>query len=325
MVLLGQELGLYKAMQGYGPITPTQLAQKTKTFERYILEWLNNQAAGGYITYHPEDQTYELPDEHALVLAQPDSPFSMAPAYYVVSSFWEDKTKLINAFLSGEGIGWHEHHNHLFFGVESIYKAGYLANLNDVWIPSLDGVEQKLKKGGRVADIGCGHGASTILMAEKYPQSEFYGFDYHFESIEVARQRAEAKGLKNVFFKQENATGYEPGNFDLICFFDCFHDLGHPLEAINYAREKLAHAGSLLIVEPNASDNTEDNFNPVGRMYYAASSALCVPHSHSETGDFCLRAQVGPGKIKQIVHKSGFASFNITQRNPFNMVIEVKR
>lgn len=324
MVVLGQELGLYKAMQGYGPLSPSQLAEKTNTYVRYVHEWLNNQAAGGYIIYHPEDKTYELPDEHALVLAEKDNPFLLAPAYYVVSSLWEDKTKLINAFRNGNGIGWHEHHDHLFFGVESIYKSGYLANLNDVWIPALDGVEEKLKEGGRIADVGCGHGASTILMAEKFPNSEFYGFDYHAGSIEVARQRAEEKGLTNVFFDTAHAEGYEKGNFDLICFFDCFHDFGNPQKALSYAREKLATDGSLLLVEPNASDKIEDNFNPVGRMYYAASTALCVPHSHSEEGDYCLGAQAGPQKVEEIANKAGYGNFKIASQNPFNLIYEIK-
>lgn len=325
MIILGQELGLYKAMQGYGPITPFQLAEKTNTFERYVQEWLNNQAAGGYIKYHPDEKTYELPAEHALVLVEKDNPFLLAPAYYVVSSLWEDKTKLINAFQTGIGIGWHEHHDHLFFGVESVYKSGYLANLNDVWIPALDGVEEKLQRGTRIADIGCGHGASTILMAEKFPNSDFFGFDYHTESIEVATKRAAEKGLTNAFFDSAHAEGYEQGNFDLICFFDCFHDFGDPLKALSFAGTKLAPEGSLLLVEPNASDSIEDNFNPVGRMYYAASTALCVPHSHSEEGDYCLGAQTGPAKVEEIAKKAGFNNFKIVSQNPFNLVYEIKK
>jgi len=324
MTLLGQELGLYEAMRGEGPLTPSQLARKTNTYERYIREWLNNQAAGGYVIYDPENQTYELPEEHALVLTEKDSPYLMAPAYFVVNSLWKDKDKLLEAFKSGGGIGWHEHHHDLFYGVETIYRTGYLANLNKVWIPSLEGMEEKLRNGGRVADIGCGHGASTILMAEKFPHSEFYGFDYHQESIDVARHRAEEKGLTNVFFEKADAEGYERGNFDMICFFDCLHDFGNPLKALRYARTRLASEGSLLIVEPNAGDKTEDNFNPVGRMFYAASTALCVPHAHSEEGDYLLGAQAGPAAVEKIVKDAGYSHFRIAQQNPINLIFEVK-
>ena len=324
MTLLGQELGLYQAMRGAGALTPAQLATKTNTFERYTQEWLNNQAAGGYIIYDPQLKTYELPEEHALVLIEKDSPFLLGPAYYVVNSLWKDKEKLSKAFTSGSGIGWHEHHHDLFHGVETVYRTGYLANLNNVWIPSLKGMKEKLDNGGRVADVGCGHGASTILMAEAFPNSEFYGFDYHIESIAIARKRAEEKGLTNLFFIQADAEGYGQGNFDMICFFDCLHDLGNPLKALSYARTKLAHEGSLLFVEPNAGDNPEDNFNPIGRMFYAASTALCVPHSHSEDGDYCLGAQAGPAAVEKIVKEAGYSRFRIAQQNHINLIFEVK-
>jgi len=324
MNLLGQELGLYRAMRGAGPLTPVQLAGKTNTFERYIREWLNNQAASGYVIYNTENKTYELPEEHALVLIEKDSPFLLGPAYYVVNSLWKDKDKLSKAFTSGSGIGWHEHHHDLFHGVETVYRTGYLANLITLWIPSLNGMEEKLRKGGRVADIGCGHGASTILMAEAFPDSQFYGFDYHRESIEVAKLRAQEKGLTNISFIEAGADEYKTGNFDLICFFDCLHDLGNPLKALRYASTKLAPEGSLLFVEPNAGDNPEDNFNPIGRMFYAASTALCVPHSHSEEGDYCLGAQAGPAAIEKIVKEAGYSRFRIAQQNPINLIFEVK-
>jgi SAM-dependent methyltransferase len=324
MTFLGQELGLYEAMRDAGPLTSTQLATKTKTYERYVREWLNNQAAGGYVVYDPAEGTYELPEEHSLVLTEKSSPLLLGPAYFVVSSLWKDKEKLADAFRSGRGIGWHEHHHHLFHGVEAVYRTGYLANLNSVWIPSLEGMEEKLHNGGRVADVGCGHGASTILMAEKFVNSEFYGFDYHQESIDVARQRAKDKGLTNVFFQKIDAEKYEQGNFDLICFFDCLHDLGNPLKALRYARTKLASEGSVLLVEPNASDKIEENFNPIGRMFYAASTALCVPHSHSEDGDYCLGAQAGPGTVGNIVKDAGFSRFKIAQQTLVNLIYEAK-
>lgn len=324
MTLLGIELGLYEAMRGAGALTSDQLAEKTNTHKRYIGEWLNNQAAGGYVTYHPENKTYELPEEHAMVLTEKNSPFLMGPAYFIVNSMWLDKEMLAEAFKSGNGIGWHEHHHHLFHGVEAIYRTGYLANLNNVWIPGLEGMNEKLKKGGRVADIGCGHGASTILMAEAFPNSEFYGFDYHIESINIAKDRAKEKGLTNVFFEKTDAKGYAQGNFDMICFFDCLHDFGNPLKALGYARTRLAPEGSVLIVEPNASDKTEENFNPIGRMFYAASTALCLPHSHSEEGDYCLGAQAGPAAVEKIVKEAGYSRFRIAQQNPINLVFEVK-
>jgi ubiquinone/menaquinone biosynthesis C-methylase UbiE len=324
LTLLGQELGLYDAMRGAGPLSPTQLAEKTNTYERYIREWLNNQAAGGYVIYDQEAKTYELPEEHAMVLIEKDSPVLLGPAYFVVNSLWKDKDKLTAAFKSGGGIGWHEHHHHLFHGVEVVYRTGYLANLNTTWIPSLDGMEEKLNNGGRVADIGCGHGASTILMAERFPNSEFYGFDYHQESIDVANQRAAEKGLTNVFFKKVDAEGYEHGNFDMICFFDCLHDLGDPDKALRYARTKLASQGSLLIVEPNASDKVEENFNPIGRMFYAASTALCVPHAHSEKGGYTLGAQAGPNAVREIAEAAGFSRFKIAQKTLVNLIYELK-
>lgn len=325
MTLLGHELGLYKAMEGKGPMNIKELSSNTGTFERYVQEWLNNQAAGGYVVYDPENKTYELPDEHALLLCKEDSPFFMAPGYFVVSSLWLDKEKVLSAFKTGKGIGWHEHHSNLFFGVEAIYRAGYQANLNDVWIPSLDGMEDILKKGGKVADVGCGHGASAILMAEKYPNSEFYGFDYHEESVATARLRAREAGLSNILFEQTDAEGFEQDNFDLICYFDCFHDFGNPLKAIRYAREKLSSKGALMLVEPNAGDEVEDNFNPIGRMYYAASTALCVPHSNSEEGSYCLGAQAGPKAVENIAREAGFSQFRISEQNPVNIIYELKK
>lgn len=324
MILLGYELGLYKAMQRKGPITVDQLSAGTDTYKRYVKEWLNNQAAGGYVLYEPENETYELPDEHALILCEEESPLFMAPGYFVVSSLWFDKNKVMSAFKTGDGIGWHQHHSNLFFGVEAIYRAGYKANLTDIWIPSMNGMEDTLQKGGKVADIGCGHGASTIIMAEKYPNSKFYGFDYHKESITTARLRAREAGLSNAFFEQVDAEEFEQNNFDLICYFDCFHDLGNPLKAISYARQKLNPNGSLMLVEPNAGDNVEDNFNPIGRMYYAASTALCVPHSNSEEGSYCLGAQAGPRAVEEIARKAGYSYFRISEQNPVNIIYEIK-
>lgn len=324
MALVGHELGLYKALQAYGPLTSRELAESTNCFERYVREWLNNQTAGGYVLYNPEKETFELPLEHAMVLVQQDSPVFMAANYYVVDSIWQDREKLTHAFRSGEGIGWHEHHHNLFHGVEAMFKSGYQANLTNVWIPALDGLEEKLISGGRIADIGCGHGASAILMAEKYPNTMVYGYDYHKGSIDVAKQRAEEKGLTNIIFTAVGAEGYAEDNFDLICFFDCFHDLGNPLEAVRFARTKLNKQGSLMVVEPFANDKLEDNINPISRMFYAGSTALCVPHSHSEDGDFCLGAQAGPSVVEEITRQAGYSKFRIAEENPVNLIYEVK-
>ena len=324
MIQLGHELGLYKAMVDQGRITARTLADRTNTFERYVQEWLNNQAAGGYVDYYPEDQTFELSQEHAIILAVEDSPAFMVPGFNLVSCMWYDKDKIADIFRTGQGMGWHQHHHDLFYGTEAFFRSGYKANLVDVWIPALENMDEKLKIGGRVADIGCGHGASTLIMAEKYPNSEFYGFDYHQESIEVARQRAEEAGITNAFFITAAADEYAEGNFDLICFMDAFHDFGNPLQAIVHAQQKLAEDGSLMLVEPAAGDNLEDNFNPIGRLFYAGSTALCVPNSHSQEGDFCLGAQAGPARVESIAKDAGYHNFKIASQNPFNMIFEIK-
>lgn len=324
MTLIGHELGLFKAMVNESSVTAATLAQKTGTFERYVQEWLNCQAAGGYIKYDAATKTYSLPFEHALVLAVEDSPVFMAAGPSVTGAIWLDKDKIMEAFKTGKGIGWHEHHHSLFFGVESFFRVGYRAHLVNEWIPSLTGINEKLEKGGRAADIGCGHGASTIIMAQRFPNSKFYGFDYHRESIDVAKQRAKDAGLTNVTFEVASADDFKEGNFDLICYMDSFHDMGNPLQAIRYAHQKLAEGGSLMLVEPASFDNLEENFNPIGRLYYAGSTALCVPHSHSQEGDYCLGAQAGPAKVEEIAKEAGYKHFRIAQRTPVNLILEVR-
>jgi SAM-dependent methyltransferase len=324
MTLIGHELGLYKAMLGKGPMTPSELAEKTGTFARYVQEWLNNQAAGGYVNYNPHTKTYELPTEHAAVLAIEDSPAFMAAGFNVVSSVWYDKEKIVKDFKDGKGVGWHEHHHNLFFGTEAFFRTGYKVNLVTRWIPLLTGIEEKLQNGGRVADVGCGHGASTIIMAQKYPASNFFGYDYHKGSIDVALQRAKEAGLNNIHFEVASADNFAEDNLDLVCFMDSFHDMGNPLSAISHARTRLAPGGSVMLVEPASSDKVEENFNPLGRMYYAASTALCVPNSHSQEGDYCLGAQAGPSRVEAIVKDAGFESFRIADRTPVNLVYEAK-
>ncbi|MGH8503493.1 MAG: class I SAM-dependent methyltransferase [Gammaproteobacteria bacterium] len=325
MVNIGHKLGLYKAMAGAGPMTPAQLARKTGTHERYVLEWLNNQTAGGYIDYDPNERTYALSDEHAFVLANPDSPFFVPPAFDVAATLWLDEDKLLDAMRTGKGIGWHEHHHRLFFGTEAFFRAGYKANLTTAWIPALDGVEAKLKAGAKVADVGCGHGASTIIMAQAYPDSTFIGSDYHQGSIETARQRAKAAGVGDrARFEVASAKTYSGSDYDLICFMDCFHDLGDPLGAARHAREALGPDGAVLMVEPFAGDHVEDNINPVGRLYYAASTALCTPNSLSQEVGLALGAQAGEARLREIMREAGFSRFRRATQTPFNLVLEAR-
>jgi 2-polyprenyl-3-methyl-5-hydroxy-6-metoxy-1,4-benzoquinol methylase len=320
--LMGHELGLYKAMDGQGFITPKELAERTGTYERYVREWLNNQTAGGYINYDPATKRYALPVEHAMVLAAEEGPAFMTSGFYIAASAWSDREKFVEAFKTGNGMGWHEHHHDLFFGTEALFRSGYKANLIESWIPLLNGVNERLKLGGRVADVGCGHGASTILMAEYYPNAQFYGFDYHPESIDVAKKRAKEKGLTNVTFIKASADEFGEGKYDLICFMDSFHDMGNPLKAAMNARNKLSRSGSLMIVEPASSDNIVENFNPIGRMYYAASTTICVPNSHSQEGDYGLGAQAGVAKVAEIIKEAGFKEFRIAHKTPVNLVYE---
>lgn len=326
MVNVGHKLGLYAAMAGSGAMTPAQLAQKTQTRERYILEWLNNQAAGGYITYNPATGTYELPDEQAMVLANPDSPVFMVPGFDTVSSMWLDEDKTIDAFRTGCGIAWGEHHPRLFCGCEAFFRTGYRANLTTHWIPALDGVEEKLKAGATVADIGCGHGASTIIMAQAYPNSTFLGFDSHDKSIEIARQRAEEAGVQDrAIFEVASAKTFPGDGYDLICFMDCLHDMGDPVGAAKHAQEALAEDGTILLVEPFARDRVEDNLNVVGRMYYAASTALCVPNSLSQEVGLGLGAQAGEAKLSQVLAEAGLTRFRRAAQTPFNLILEARR
>jgi SAM-dependent methyltransferase len=325
MTNIGHKLGLYKAMAGAGPITPSELAQKTGTRDRYIREWLNNQAAGGYITYDPQKRTYELPDEHAMVLANPESPVFMAPAFDLISSMWLDEDKVVDAFQSGKGIGWDKHHPRLFCSCEAFYRNGYSANLTTKWIPALEGVEAKLQAGAKVADIGCGHGASTIIMAKAYPNSQFFGFDYHFDSIATARLRASQAGVADrVRFEVATAKDYPGSDYDLVCFMDCLHDMGDPVGAAKYTKEVLAENGTVLLVEPFAGKNVEDNFNPIGRMYYAGSTAICTPNSLSQEVGLALGAQAGEVKLSQVMSEAGFSRFRRATQTPFNIILEAR-
>lgn len=325
MTNIGHKLGFYKAMAGAGPLTPAQLAQKTNTHERYVLEWLNNQAAGGYVTYDPSSGTYELPDEQAMVLANPESPVFMAPGFDSVSSVWLDEDKVIDAFRTGKGIGWHEHHHRLFCGTEAFFRTGYRFHLTTEWIPALEGVEAKLKAGAKVADVGCGHGASTIVMAQAYPNSTFFGFDYHDESIETARQRAKEAGVADrVKFEVAAAKNFPGSGYDLVCFMDCLHDMGDPVGAAKHTRQVLAQDGTVLLVEPFAGRNIEDNLNPVGRLFYAASTAVCTPCSLSQEVGLGLGAQAGERRLSEVMAEAGFTRFRRATQTPFNLVLEAR-
>ncbi|MFO8000579.1 MAG: class I SAM-dependent methyltransferase [Marinilabilia sp.] len=326
MIAIGYRLGLYKAMKDSGPITSYQLAKKTNTSERYVREWLNNQAAGGYVKYIAEDKSYEMPPEQAMVLANTESPFYLVPGMAEgVPSLWADEEKTIKAFKTGNGIGWHEHDHRLFYGTEYTFSPGYKANITKSWIPALEGVEEKLKIGGKVVDVGCGHGASTIAMALSYPNSKFYGFDYHKESIETARQRAKETGVEDrVTFKTFTAKDFPGEDYDLICFMDCFHDLGDPLGAAKKAYKALKKDGTLMLVEPFAGDHLENNINPIGRMYYAFSATICCANSLSQEVGTALGAQAGEEKLGSIIYKAGFTTFRRATETPFNLILEAK-
>jgi SAM-dependent methyltransferase len=324
LVMLGDRLGLYKAMAGAGPITARQLAEKTGTDERYVREWLSAQAAGDLVQYDPATQSFTLPDEHAFALAVEDSPAFLPGAFQVLTSIMIDEPCIREAFKTGNGVGWHEHHHNLFEGTERFFRPGYAANLVSSWIPSLTGVEEKLKRGARVADVGCGYGSSTILMAKAYPNSEFFGFDYHDASIETARRKAAQEGLKNISFDVASAKAYPSSQYDLVAFFDCLHDMGDPVGAARHVRSTLAPDGTWMIVEPFAGDKLEDNLNPVGRVYYCASTMICTPGSKAQEVGLALGAQAGEARLREVVTTGGFSQFRRANQTPFNLVFEAR-
>lgn len=331
LVIIGDRLHLYQTMANLGrPITSEELAKMTNTSERLIREWLANQAAGGYIIYDPPNRKYSLPPEQAMALADENSPVYILGAYQAIRSYFKDEDKFVEMFKSGNGMKWGEHHHDLFEGSALFYKPNYVGNLVSSWIPSLDGVEEKLQQGAKVADIGCGYGISTILMAKAYPNSKFYGFDNHGPSIEKAkdqiRKEEETGGgsISNVEFVSVNANDESIGNdYDLITFFDCLHDMGDPLGAMKFARQSLKAGGTCMIVEPMANDKLEENLNLVGRAFYAASTLVCVPNSLAENGP-ALGAQAGEKKISEIVKAAGFTIFRRATQTPFNIIYEAK-
>lgn len=325
LFVIGEKLGLYKAMAGAGPLTSEEVAERAGAAERYVREWLRNQAAGGYIDYDPESDRYTLSDEHALALADEESPFYILGVYDSIASLYADEDKILDAFKSGKGMGWHEHDHRLFRGTERFFKPGYRGNLIAEWIPALDGVKEKLEKGAKVADIGCGHGASTIIMAEAFPNSEFHGFDYHDASIERAREAADEAGVGDrITFDVASAKDYPGDGYDFAAVFDCLHDMGDPVGASKHIYETLDGDGTWMIVEPFANDKVEDNLNPVGRVFYGASTVICTPASLAQEVGLALGAQAGEARLAEVIKEGGFTRVRRATETPFNLILEAR-
>jgi 2-polyprenyl-3-methyl-5-hydroxy-6-metoxy-1,4-benzoquinol methylase len=323
LVSLGDELGLYKAL-AVKPLTATELADRTGTNVRYIREWAANQAAGGYINYDPVSERFSLSAEQALCLADPAGPVDLPGAYSIVRDLFHIRERALENFRSGGGMEWGEHHPCLFSGTERFFRASYHTHLLTAWLPALDGAVDKLKAGGRVADVGCGHGASTVLMAQAFPASQFVGIDYHDQSVATARQRAKDAGVANVQFQVADAASYDGGPYDVIAFFDCLHDMANPAAAAAHARAMLAPDGRAMIVEPFANDRLEDNLNPVGRVYYGASTLVCVPVSLARRGP-ALGAQAGEQQLRSVLmDQGGFTQVRRAAETPFNIVLEAR-
>jgi SAM-dependent methyltransferase len=326
MVSVGSKLGLYKAMAAAGPISSKELAGRTGCAERYVREWLNSQYAGGYVAYHSISDTYELLPEQAAVLADEESPVFLPHAWQVPASMWFDEEKTVQAFRTGGGVSWSEHDTRLFCGVAAFYRNGYRASLVPEWLPALDGVVRQLEEGIAVADVGCGHGHSTILMAEAFPRSSFHGFDAHAASIAEAKCNAFVEGVAaRAHFEVARAVDYPRRSYGLICFFDCLHDMGDPVAALRHAASALAPGGTLMLVEPFAHDRVQDNFSPVARMYYSASTTMCCAHAISEGGPLALGAQAGEARLAEVCRKAGLTHFRLAVKTPFNLVFEVRR
>ena len=324
MVVIGEKLGLYKAL-AQGPLNSSELAQKTQTDERYVREWLASQAAGGYITYDEKTRKFGLSEEQAFTLANEDSPAYFPGAFQLALGSLAAVPRIAESFRSGAGMGWHEHDDEVFHGCEKFFRPSYAANLVSSWIPSLHGVEAKLMAGAKVADVGCGKGASTLLMAKAYPKSHFFGFDYHDKSIEAARESARRQGVADrVSFEVAKAKEFPGKDYDLVTVFDCLHDMGDPVGAADHVRRALRKDGTWMIVEPFANDDLKDNLNPVGRVYYSFSTLLCTPCSRSQEVALCLGAQSGEKRIRNVVTGAAFSHFRRAAETPFNVVYEAR-
>jgi 2-polyprenyl-3-methyl-5-hydroxy-6-metoxy-1,4-benzoquinol methylase len=325
LVVMGDKLGLYRALAGTDGLLPAELADRTGTAERYVREWLNAQAAGGYVSYDPDSGRYTLPPEQTVALTDPDSPTYLPGFFQIALGSVIDSPKIVEKALSGGGFGWHEHTHDVHEGCERFFRPGYNAHLIAEWLPALDGVVEKLEQGAVVADVGCGHGASTVLMARAFPNSTFVGSDYHDGSIEIARERAREAGVETrARFENEPAATYTGTGYDLVTMFDCLHDMGDPVGAARHVHSTLKPDGTWMIVEPNAGDRVEENFNPVGRAYYAFSTLLCTPASLSQEVGLALGAQAGETRIRQVVEAGGFTRFQRVAETPFNLVFEAR-
>jgi SAM-dependent methyltransferase len=325
LVVMGDRLGLYRAMAGAGPLSPAEVAERTGTAERYVREWLNAQAAGGYVVYDPDTGRYSLPPEQAAALTDPSSPAYLPGFFQIALGSVVDSPEIVERARSGDGFGWHEHVHDVHGGCERFFRTMYNGHLVAEWLPALDGVAEKLERGALVADVGCGHGSSTILMAQSFPNSTFVGSDYHEGSIETARERAQEAGVSDrVSFQVSAAAAYGGEGYDLVTMFDCLHDMGDPVGAARHVRSTLAPDGTWMIVEPHAGDRVEDNLNPVGRAFYGFSTLLCTPASLSQEVGLALGAQAGEARIGDVARTGGFGRFRRAAETPFNIVFEAR-
>lgn len=323
-VVVGEELGLYRAMADGDSITPEELAERTMCNPRLIREWLNAQAAAGYV--EAADGRFRLPEEQALALADEDSPVYVAGGAVVLASLFLDKDKFVAAMRGDGALPWGEHHPSMFTGTERFFRPGYRAHLVAEWLPALEGVVPKLEAGATVADVGCGHGASTVIMAQAFPASRFFGFDFHAPSIDTARERAAESGVADrVTFEVATAKEYPAGDYDLVCYFDCLHDMGDPVGAARHAHQSLAPDGAVLLVEPFAGDRLDENVNPIGRLFYAASTFLCTPNSLSQEVGLGLGAQAGEARLRDVFIEAGFTHFRRAAETPFNLILEARK
>ncbi|WP_222914622.1 class I SAM-dependent methyltransferase [Natrinema sp. SYSU A 869] len=323
LLVIGDRLGLYEALADGGPLLPAELAERTDTVEPYVAEWLAAGAAGGYVTYDRETGCYSLTPEQTALLADEDSPAFLAGGFQGLVGYQKRLSEIESDFRTGEGVGWHEQDEDVCHGTERFYRPSYETNLIDEWIPALNGMDARLTAGARVADVGCGHGASTIIMAKAYPSSEFVGIDYHEHSIEMARKRAEEVGVADrISFEVATAKEYNGTDYDLVMMFDAYHDMGDPVGVASHVRETLADDGAWMLVEPFANDRVEDNLNPIGRAFYCASTMACVPNSLDQGGDPVLGAQAGEARLREVITEGGFTSVRRATETPFNLVLE---
>lgn len=324
LVILGDKLGLYKALAAGGPLSSEQLAESTGTTERYVREWCAAQAGSGYIEYDSPSAQFSMTPEQQAVFADPDSPVCMTGGYYAIASMFIDEPKITSAFKTGEGVSWGEHNSCLFCGTEKFFRPGYQASLVSQWLPALDGMVEKLEAGAKVADVGCGHGASTLVMARAFPKSQFIGFDFHEPSVDRCNELVAESGLENVRFQVATAKTFPGKEYDLVAFFDCLHDMGDPVGAASHTLKALKSNGTMMLVEPFAHDDLVDNLNPIGRMYYSFSTMVCTPASISQEVGLALGAQAGEAKLKKVATDGGFSRFRRATETPFNFVLEAR-